>query len=117
MTLALEKYVRKPFYVEAVQVTEENISEVAAWCGGNIFSDNLESPDGRLAKYVQVRVRKPLNERQTKAYVNDWILFAGGGYKVYTPKAFLGCFEAVTGTTKDAMDQAEKPQPTLFETE
>ena len=33
-------YDRRGFSVEAVQVTEENIADVAVWCGGHI----LEKP-------------------------------------------------------------------------
>lgn len=32
----MQKYMKKPVEVEAVQITEENCHEVAAWCGGNV---------------------------------------------------------------------------------
>lgn len=81
------KYARKPFYIDAVQVNVSNIRDVAKWSDGEVRSDS----DG--AQYVKVRVHHPLNERQTKAYLGDWVLFAGTGYKVYTPKAFANSFE------------------------
>lgn len=83
-------YVRKPFYVDAVEVTAENMEEAAAWCGGRIWqSDNGD-------KYIKVHVHRPLNERQTKAFVGDHILKHDKAFKVYTPKAFENSFEAVT---------------------
>lgn len=87
--LEIGKYVRKPFHIDAVRVTDENIGEVASWASGEVRTDS----DG--SKYVKVRVHHPLNPRQTQAYVGDWVLFAGTGYKVYTPKAFTNSFEPV----------------------
>lgn len=85
--LATQKYVRKPFYIDAVQVTAANIAEVAKWADGEVRTDNNK------AQYVKVRVHRPLNDRQTKAFVGDWVLYAGTGFKVYTPKAFANSFE------------------------
>lgn len=86
--LKTDRYVRKPFYIDAIQITAENIEQVAEWCQGEIRADDHED-----FQYVKVRVHRPLNERQTKAFVGDWILYAGTGYKVYTPKAFQASFE------------------------
>jgi hypothetical protein len=118
-----EKYVRKPFYIDAVQVTEENIAEVATWCDGELLTSS--GGEGAKDAYVKVRVHRPLNERQTKAFVGDWVLFAGTGYKVYTKKAFEASFEkhniysledslahnVVDGVEADKAVQAEKVQP------
>lgn len=94
--LETKKYARKPFSVDAVQITADNMEEVASWAQGEVREENG-------VKYVHVRVHRPLNERQTKGYVGDWVLYAGTGYKVYTDKAFEGSFDpeqqisAVTG--------------------
>lgn len=95
------RYARKPFFVDAVQVTAENISEVAKWCNGDVRTDNTG------AKYVKVRVHMPKNPRQTQAFVGDWVLFAGTGYKVYTPKAFVGSFERAAD--EDVVFQSPDP--------
>ena len=87
------RFARRPFFVDAIQVTEENIEEVAEWCNGDVrFAD--KSKNGKT-KYVKVRVLRPLNERQSMAFVGDFILYAGTGYKVYTNKAFNESFEPV----------------------
>lgn len=79
------KFTRKPFEVDAVQVTAENIDEVAKWCQGEVTTE-----DGQPC--IKVRVLRALNERQTKAFVGDWVLYAGTGYKVYIDKAFKKSF-------------------------
>lgn len=96
--IATAKYTRKPFDVDAVQVTEDNIDEVAKWCMGEVRTFQTEPNDEgvtREQKYIKVRVHRAMNERQTKAFVGDWILYAGTGYKVYTPAAFAKCFQPV----------------------
>lgn len=81
--------VRKPFEVEAVEVTEENLTDVAKWCSGDVVAEGNE----RQRLFIKVRVARALNERQTKAYPGDWVLYAGTGFKVYTAKAFHKTFE------------------------
>jgi hypothetical protein len=84
------KYVRKPFEVDAVRVTDSNIEELAKWCHGDLLA---EGTDENPRPFIKVRVARALNERQTKAYPGDWILYAGTGFKVYTDKAFRKTFE------------------------
>lgn len=84
------KFTRKPFEVDAVQVTAENINDVAKWCQGEVVNE-----DGQ--QFVKVRVLRVLNDRQTKAFIGDWVLYAGTGYKVYTAKAFQKSFVARDG--------------------
>ena len=99
-TTITTKYVRKPLFVDAVQVTEQNFADIARWCFGEI-SNIDESPVDRSAdieptkQYIHVRVHNPKNVRQTKAFVGDWILYTERGYKVYTTKAFQANFDRV----------------------
>ena len=107
MSFETHKYNRKPFSVDAVQVTADNIHEVAKWCMGKVETEN----DGRL--YIKVKVRRPLTDRQTKAYIGDWVLYAGTGFKVYTDRAFTGSFEnPVLSTT--VFTPAERASETAF---
>jgi hypothetical protein len=99
MALKTHKFARKPFYVDAVRVSEDNITEVAKWCQGKVSEDEE-------GKHIEVKVHRPLTPRQTKAYIGDWVLFAGTGYKVYTPKAFDKSFEKVKTLTKAQADEA-----------
>jgi len=90
------KFARKPFYVDAVQVTSENMAEVAEWCQGDVITSDTP-PNGT---HIKVRVHRPLTERQTKAFVGDWVLYAGTGFKVYTDKAFEKSFEGAESTVE-----------------
>jgi trehalose-6-phosphatase len=93
-----QKYVRKPLYVAAVQVTKSNFEDLAKWCQGEIRNID-ESPVNKALdvdpdkQYIHVRVHNPKNPRQTKAHVGDWILYTERGYKVYTEKAFKSNFD------------------------
>jgi glutamine amidotransferase PdxT len=105
-----EEYIRRPFIVQAVEVSEENMAQVAAWCGGEVRTSD-ESKDGEepnLQKYIKVNVKRPLNERQTKAYFGDWVLSAGSGFKVYTPKAFTTSFEKRVQEMLDTVERMEQ---------
>lgn len=86
MQIDTQGYTRKPFRVDAIQVTESNMKHVAEWCGGTIT-------EGKDSQFIKVDVHRPLNERQTKAFVNDWVLRSESGFKVYTEKAFANSFE------------------------
>lgn len=99
------KYVRRPFEVDAVRVTDENFDNVAAWCDGVVEDDGEK-------KFIKVRVAKALNERQTKAFVGDWVLYAGTGYKVYTAKAFNRSFEPKGEDTPQELRTIAEPAAT-----
>lgn len=108
MSLSIEKYNRKPFTVEAVQITVDNMAEVAEWCGGEVILE--QHKNGRLVQYIKVDVNKPISERQTKAYVGDWILKGRGGFKCYSKKAFPACFEKAGPVVKQS-DLEMQPDP------
>lgn len=109
------KYVRKPLYVDAVQVTNENFLEVVDWCQALVGAQGSEPgteirPAGGVEldpskHYIRIRVHNPQSQRQTKAFVGDWILYTDRGYKIYTDKAFQANFDQVHGgTTENSED-------------
>lgn len=83
-----QKYFRKPFEIEAVQVTEENMPMVGDWCRGVIKRLNG-------LHYIHVKTSRPMNARQTRAYPGDWVLRTAHGFKVYQDKPFHATFEKV----------------------
>ena len=99
MSVTTVKYVRKPLYVDAVQVTAENFEEILTWCQGDLGStegarvetgvDAVVDPNKH---FIRIRVHNPQTPRQTKAFVGDWILYTEKGYKIYTEKAFTENF-------------------------
>lgn len=92
----LNSYVRKPFAVQGVQVTDDNLDVVAEWCGGDVRTkpESKKYPETRL---IKVPVKRPLTHRQTLAYPGDWVLFNGKGFKVYTNEAFEASFDPAQG--------------------
>lgn len=108
-TVVATKYVRKPLYVDAVQVTEENFGDVALWCMGDITrndgADNPTYEDDPKAHHIRIRVHNPQSQRQTKAFVGDWILYTDRGYKIYTEKAFKDNFDVVNVEVGEAVTQ------------
>jgi hypothetical protein len=85
-----------------VQVTEENFEQVAKWTKGKIcytdpkIAEKFKKP---VQKWIEIEVKNPLNDRQTKAFVGDYVLSANNGFKIYTAGAFAKNF-----------DPAPKPQ-------
>lgn len=99
--ITTQKYARKRFEVDAVQITDDNMSVVADWCLGVISEE-------RGSKFIRVSVARVLNDRQTKGFVGDWVLHAGGGFKVYTTKAFQASFDATDDAPQELLTTTEK---------
>ena len=100
-----EKYIRKQFEVQAVQVTEENLESVAKWCNGTIETEG-DLPGTK--RFIRVNVKHPLNARQTRAYLGDWVLKAEtGGFKIYNQVAFEKSFERAVVQGQVHPNQAE----------
>lgn len=102
--LDIRKYNRSPFQVDAVQVTKENLQEIAEWCGGQVLE---HSDKGKTQKYVKVKVYRPVNEKQTRAFPGDWILSSDAGFKVYTDRAFQRSFYPEPTPYKGDMNKFE----------
>jgi len=85
-----ETYRRKIIAVEAIQVTEENLYEIAKWCGGDVRTD-YETKE----KFIKISVLHPLKPEHSRAYSGNWILKSAAGYKIFNDKAFLSSWEKV----------------------
>lgn len=100
------EYVRKPFYVQAVQVTEENMHEVAKWCRGEVMPTPEKYTRPGRNGYIAVAAANPMavpNERHSMAFAGDWVVKGAFGsknthaFKVYLPKAFSETFRDRVG--------------------
>lgn len=100
------KFVRKPFFVDGIQVTPENMKAVAEWCSGQVLA-LLPKNKTKPVEYIKVNVLRPLGERQTMAFVGDWVLYAGTGYKVYTSKAVNQNFDVVKDDEEEDEDDPD----------
>lgn len=78
-------YQRKPFFIEAVEITNENIDEIGALIGRVM----IRSDDG--VKYIQVdNVVIPGIGR---AYVGFWLTIMDSRYRCYSGRIFNAQFE------------------------
>jgi hypothetical protein len=94
-------YNRKPLTVEAVQITDDNIYEVAKWCGGSVITGGHV-----IERVIEVKVLHP-QKSQTIAPPGYWILKSEQGYKIYSDKAFTKGFDL-------AYDQSELKHSDLY---
>lgn len=78
-----ETYQRKPLTVEAVQVTEENLYDVAKWCGGDIRTDRETKK-----KFINVKVLHPKDPEHSKATPGKWVLKSEAGFTIFSDSAF-----------------------------
>lgn len=88
-----ERYFRKTFSVDGIQITEDNMVEVAKWCGGVIKQLDEAKGEASGNRYIWVDVTNPINERQNEGWPGHWVLKASQGFKVYTDRAFHNSFE------------------------
>lgn len=86
-----KKFVRVPLYVDAIQVSNDNIEEVAKWVKGSIQQTDIRKRG--LEKYIFAPTHSPMNERQKMAFPGDWMLKTDKGFKIYTNDAFKNMFE------------------------
>ena len=89
MPVDVEVWKRKPFFVEAVHVTDENMETIAAWCNGRITAIKGDENN----RFIKVYVKNPMSARQTKAFAGDWVLKSGDSFKVYKHESFLKVFD------------------------
>lgn len=76
------QFVRRPFVVDAVQITEENMEEVAKLIG------DVRTKDG--SKHIALDRR--LVPNVPRAYVGWWMTMLGDNYRCYSPKVFKAEF-------------------------
>lgn len=87
-------YVRKPFTVQAIRVTENDMYQISLWCEGEV--KNMGEHDGRFGPFIEVKVLNPQRDRQKQAFAGDWILKSDQGFKVYTNAAFEKSFDSAS---------------------
>lgn len=102
MSVQTEKFIRKVRPVEAVKVTEDNLSAVAGWCGG------LVVPAGTIGDsketYIHVPVRNPRRDSDSQAFVGMWIVKEDfRNCRVVTNKQFRNSY--------DQLEKAKAPAP------
>lgn len=86
MPFTLKRAKRKDIFVDFVQVTAENMEELAAWTKGEI----KKTSNGN--RYIDIDVLNPIELKQRRAFVGDFVLRSANGFKVYTERGFYKNF-------------------------
>jgi hypothetical protein len=90
------KFQRKTFSIQAIQVTNENMPELARWCNGEML---LKEPaPGTFVKAIAVPTTRSAGKQvKVYAYVGDWVsrLTEANHFRVYREKTFLEAFEEI----------------------
>jgi hypothetical protein len=92
--MEIKKFNRKPFAVNAVEVTLENVHEVAAWCGGTVEMQSTRMM-GTQAKLPVIKMSGPSNAKDTVATLGCFIAELKGNFRVYKNALFFQVFDKV----------------------
>ncbi len=103
MALEFGRFVHKPLFVDAIEVTITNMVEVAEWCNGRILVD---TETGVPKSYIRVKVSNPSNVRRSQAFPGDMVLKAGSSFKVFTRSAFEKSFLPTNETLEEPSQTA-----------
>jgi hypothetical protein len=105
-----KKYLSKPTMVEAIQISRNNMADVAEWCGGEVKVE--KDGAGKVIRFVKVKVWRAQNPKQTQGFVGCWVLRRPTGFKVYTDKAFKSSF--TDGDSIPMVEDDPTVSPALF---
>lgn len=101
MTLQYTQFVRKPFMVEAIEVTAENIRDLAEIVGTLKFDENTGAP------YILVdRKRVPNVYRVTPGY---WVTRVDNKIRAYSNNSFNAQFSESDPHIKEWVDFMNNP--------
>lgn len=92
--MEIKQYTRKPFPVNAVQVSLQNVDEVAEWAGGTVSL----RPTKMMGTYTDlpVIILKGQGENRGKEFeapLGCWIVELNGSFRSYKPQQFDATFD------------------------
>lgn len=87
-----QNYVRTPFAIKALEVTEENFEDVAAFCGKSI---EVTSKGDRY-----IFVNRRIIPTGSKIFVGWWITLMDDNVRCYPPRSFNSQFVPLEATTE-----------------
>lgn len=96
------KHVRKPFFVEAIKITNENIEELAEFIG-----QLKTKPNG--APYIQVDRRRIPNVY--RVYPGFWMTRMGDHVRCYASRVFEEQFTETTPEIEQWVDFLNQEEP------
>lgn len=97
MELEFVEHVRKPFVVEAIEVTTENIGELAQFIGTLRYKDDKD-------KTPYIAVDRRLIPNVYRVYTGFWMTRMGDNIRCYSRKIFMDQFIAKTDEMNEWID-------------
>lgn len=100
------RYQRKPFFVDAMNVTATNFLAIAQWSKGIVHNKDgsaVEPGQDPNEQYIKINVDRPQNPRETRAYIGDWVVRTERGFKIYRRSQFLKFFVPVVDEAQPAL--------------
>lgn len=108
--LVTERWNRKPSSVIVALVTEENMTQVAGWCGGEV-----RIPAGDQKKYIKIEGAPGTKERHCRAYAGDRVLQMGTSFKVWPDHSFRRSYEESSLTVSEPVEISETVGTPIFD--
>lgn len=108
MELELREYNRKTFSVRAVEVTFQNVDELAAWSKGKVGSEQTRVLGGAEVPLPVIKLQGQGEDRgkELVARLGNFIVESKGRFRVYKAPQFWAAFEEkfVTSVGPDHLD-------------
>lgn len=93
-------FTRKPFAVNAVQVTLQNIQEVAEWCNGTIEYRQTKMMNTTIdLPFIVLKGLSNTRGQDPEAAFGHWVVELKGKFRTYKPQQFDSTFEEVVSPT------------------
>jgi hypothetical protein len=110
-----KQYTRKPFPVSAVQVTLQNIEEVAEWCKGEIeYRDTKMMGTVTPLPIVKLKGQGDNRGKDFEAALGCWVVELKGSFRSYKPAQFEASFDELAQDGLSVLvDVPEKEAPQL----
>ena len=93
------KFRKRPVVIEAMQVTPENVAEVAAWCGGRVFREAKASDPTDVYVALDIPTLEGVMRAQTYHGGDFVIRGVSGEFYPCKPDIFALTYERVTEAT------------------
>lgn len=108
--MEIKQFNRITFPVNAVQVTLQNIEEVAEWCKGTIEQRPTKMM-GTTTDLPVIRLKGQGNNRgqEFEAALGCWVVELKGSFRSYKPAQFDASFEEVVPTYRIVDDVTAEP--------
>ena len=95
-------FIRKHAVVEAVRVTSINMAQVARWCDGRVQAVTVNGID--VLCVIPPVIRSSYDNKPRRAFVDDYIMLDGQGYKVYRQADFERMYDELNSDMIDEIN-------------